>query len=137
MRSSRKTLKVIGVLVVIFLIIGFFFLMDFMRSVEEYKSQVSAISFVSINIGDVRDGTYTGECDVNVIYAKVEVLVQGGKIINISLLEHRNGRGLPAEEIVGRIVVEQTVDVDAVTSATNSSIVIKKAVENALMSGIQ
>lgn len=135
MGSSRKTLKIIGALIVVFLIIGLLFLMDFLRSIEEYKSQVSAISFVSIDIGDMRDGTYTGECDVDVIYAKVEVFVQRGEIINISLLEHRNGRGLPAEEIVDRIVAEQTVDVDAVTSATNSSRVIKKAVENALMFG--
>lgn len=136
MRLSRKTLKIIGAIIVVFLIIGLLFLMDFLRSIEEYKSQVSAISFVSIDIGDVRDGAYTGECDVDVIYAKVEVLVQGGQIININLLEHRNGRGLSAEEIVDRIVAEQTVDVDAVTSATNSSTVIKKAVENALTSGI-
>lgn len=128
MRSSGKTLKIIGALIVVFLVSGFLFLIVFLPPIEEYKSQVSAISFVSIDIGDVQDGTYTGECDAQVIYAKVEVIVRGGRVINISLLEHRNGRALPAEEITDRIVAEQTVDVDAV---------IKKAVENALAFGIQ
>lgn len=137
MRISRKTLKIIGASAAVFFIAALLFLMDFMKAIKEYQSQVSAISFVNVGISDVRDGTYTGECDVNIIYAKVEVIVQRGEIINISLLEHRNGRGLSAEEIVDRIVAEQTVNVDAVTSATNSSIVIKKAVENALTSGVQ
>lgn len=137
MKKSRKTLKIIGAFIAVFSIIGLLFLMNFLKSIKEYQSQVSAISFMDIDIRDVRDGTYIGECDVNILYAKVEVIVQRGEIININLLEHRNGRGLAAKEIVGRIVAEQTIDVDAVTSATNSSTVIKKAVENALKSGAQ
>lgn len=137
MRKSKKILKITGASLAVFLIIGIFFLMNYLQSIKEYRSQVSAISFVNIDIGDVRDGTYTGECDVGILYAQVEVTVQRGEIINISLLQHRNGRGRAAEAVVDRIVAEQMVDVDAVTSATNSSTVIKKAVENALTSGIQ
>ncbi len=53
-------------------------------------------------------------------------------MINIDILEHKNGRGKPAEIVVDRMVEEQKIDVDAVSGATNSSIVIKKSVENAL-----
>lgn len=137
MTISRKTLNITGAFISVFLIIGLFFLTDYLKSIREYKSQVSAISFVNVDIGEIRDGTYTGECDVDILYAKVEVIVQRGEIIDINLLEHRNGRGLAAEAIADRIVAEQMVDVDAVTSATNSSIVIKKAVENALTSVVQ
>ncbi len=68
----------------------------------------------------------------SLIFAKVEVTVQDGAVINFDILEHKNGRGKPAEIVVDRMVEEQKIDVDAVSGATNSSIVIKKAVENAL-----
>ena len=71
---------------------------------------------------------------MNFIYAKVEVTVQNGEITNINILEHRHERGKAAEVITDSIVDEQKIDVDAISGATNSSIVIKKAVENALKS---
>ena len=58
--------------------------------------------------------------------------VQNGAVTNIDILEHKNGRGSRAEVVVDRIVEEQKIEVDAVSGATNSSTVIKKAVENAL-----
>ena len=57
--------------------------------------------------------------------------VQNGAVTNIDILEHKNGRGKPAEIVADRIIQEQRIDVDAVSGATNSSVVIKKAVENA------
>lgn len=68
----------------------------------------------------------------NIIYAKVEVDVSGGKIIDVRILEHRQERGKAAEAVANEIVDEQRIDVDTVSGATNSSIVIKKAVEVAL-----
>ena len=68
------------------------------------------------------------------IYAKVEVAVQNEEITNINILEHRHERGKTAEVIADSIVDEQKIDVDAISGATNSSTVIKKAVENALKS---
>ena len=68
------------------------------------------------------------------IYAKVEVTVQNGEITNINILEHRHERGKTAEVIADSMVDEQKIDVDAISGATNSSTVIKKAVENALKS---
>ena len=80
--------------------------------------------------------SYIGEYDVNFIYAKVEVRVQNGEITDIIILEHRHEHGKAAETVINEIVDEQRIDVDAVSGATNSSIVIKKAVENALKSGL-
>ena len=71
------------------------------------------------------------------IYAKVEVTVQNKEIEKIRILEHKNERGQVAETIVDQIVSEQKIDVDAISGATNSSKVIKKAVENALKNGLQ
>ena len=64
----------------------------------------------------------------------MEVTVQNGEITNINILEHRHERGKTAEVITDCIVDEQKIDVDAISGATNSSTVIKKAVENALKS---
>lgn len=82
------------------------------------------------------DGIYIGEYDVNFIYAKVEVTVQDGKITNIELLGHKNERGKPAEAILGKMIDAQRINVNAVSGATNSSTVIKKATENALKKGM-
>ena len=97
---------------------------------------VKETTFDEINISDVSDGVYIGEYDVNFIYAKVEVRVQNGEITDIIILEHRHEHGKAAETVINEIVDEQRIDVDAVSGATNSSIVIKKAVENALKSGL-
>jgi hypothetical protein len=55
--------------------------------------------------------------------------------ICIDILEHRNERGKAAEAITNKIIEEQKINVDTIAGATNSSTVIKKAVENALKSG--
>jgi uncharacterized protein with FMN-binding domain len=105
-------------------------------SLGAYKRDVAAISFADPDISSVADGEYTGECDVGYIYAEVKVTVIGGAVTEIELLEHRNERGRAGEGVVGAILSEQRSDVDAVSGATYSSKVIKKAVENALAKGI-
>ena len=99
---------------------------------DNYQQEIADISFSEIAISDIADGTYTGECDVNYIYAKVKVTVSGGVLTNIDLIEHRNERGKAGEGVIDKMLLEQHTDVDAVSGATNSSKVIKKAVENAL-----
>lgn len=103
-------------------------------SFNEYKQEVAAISISQTDVSALADGTYEGDCDVGYIYAKVRVAVKDGEIASIDLLEHRNERGAAGEGVLERIVSEQNVGVDAVSSATNSSRVIEKAVENALKS---
>ena len=106
----------------------------YLKQVADYKQAVSEIFIEEVHLSDIPDGVYIGECDVNFIYAKVEVTVDSGEITNIRILEHKNERGQAAEAVVERIVSEQRIDVDAVSGATNSSTVLKKAVENALKS---
>ncbi len=113
------------------LVLGILYLKD----VADYKQAVEEITFEEINISDVSDGVYIGEYDVNFIYAKVEVTVENGEIKSVNILEHRQERGKAAESVTDKIVDEQKIDVDAIAGATNSSTVIKKAVENALKNG--
>lgn len=108
--------------------------LSYFNRISRYKQAVNNLSYAEVNLSTLADGTYVGECNVDVLYAKVQVTLTGGRITSIELLEHKNERGASAEPIVGRIIQEQRVDVDAISGATNSSKVIKKAVENALRS---
>ena len=134
MKISRK--KIILSIVIFIFTIGLIGGAVYLKNVEDYKQAVKETTFDEINISDVSDGVYIGEYDVNFIYAKVEVRVQNGEITDIIILEHRHEHGKAAETVINEIVDEQRIDVDAVSGATNSSIVIKKAVENALKSGL-
>jgi uncharacterized protein with FMN-binding domain len=97
-----------------------------------YQKAISDISVMDIDVSTVADGTYIGSCDVGYIYAKVKVTVEAGKITDIKLLEHNNERGKKAEKITDTIKEKQSITVDAVSGATNSSKVIQKAIYDAL-----
>lgn len=107
----------------------------YLGRVARYKQAVKEISITEMEIARVSDGAYTGECDVGMVYAKVRVTVQDGEITAIDLLEHRNGRGAPAQSVLEEIKRQQRIGVETVAGATNSSKVLEKAVEAALRSG--
>ena len=111
-------------------IIGHFttYIIDF----NNYQKNVESIEIDGINLESVEDGIYRGECDVGYIYAEVEVEIKDGVIVSVNLLEHRNERGKCAEDIIDNVISEQKIDVDAISGATNSSNVIKKAIEKAI-----
>jgi len=104
----------------------------YLQRVNTYQDMVKNTIVSDVDISDIPDGSYIGEYDVDIIYAKVEVIVKSGLISDIIILEHRNDRGNTAESITGDIITTQSIDVDAVSGATNSSTVLRKAVELAL-----
>ena len=130
MRISKK--KIISVIILLLLLIGLICGAVYLKKVADYKRAVVETTIGEIDIADVSDGIYIGEYDVNFIYAKVEVTVEDGEIVSINIMEHRHERGKAAETVIEKIIEEQKIDVDAISGATNSSTVIKKAVENAL-----
>lgn len=131
MKLSRK--RILSFTAILLFLIVLIFMAIYLKSVSDYKKAVRETTFTNLDISNIPDGVYVGEYDVDFVYAKVEVTVQNGAITNIDILEHKNGRGKSAEIVTGRIMEEQKIDVDAVSGATNSSTVIKKAVENALI----
>lgn len=130
MKLSRKKIMLLAVLFLF--LVGLIPGAVYIKNVADYKRTIKETTFDEINIADVSDGVYIGEYNVNFIYAKVEVTVQNGEITDINILEHKQERGKSAETIITKIIDEQKIDVDAISGATNSSTVIKKAVENAL-----
>lgn len=80
----------------------------------------------------LQDGTYRGAYECFPLDVEVEVGIKGGMIVAIRLLKHRNGQGQEAEAIPQKVIESQSLHVDAISGATYSSIVILKAVEDAL-----
>lgn len=89
----------------------------------------------NIDITAIRDGVYTGSANNGVVKATGSVEVSKGTIQNIMILEHEHLFGKPAEKIIDSIIEQQSLEVDAVTSAAYSSNTIRKAIENALQQG--
>lgn len=128
----KKRTKIVIAAIIAVVVVGCIFLANNLISVQRYQNAVQNTTYEHVDASGIPDGTYIGEYDVDFIYAKVAVTVESGIIVQIELLEHRHERGSTAEGIEQRIVEEQRIDVDAISGATNSSTVIKKAVDNAL-----
>lgn len=107
----------------------------YLISVQKYKKAIRELKISNVDLSKVSDGKYTGSYDVGYVGAKVAVTVKNNKIVDITLLSHKNERGKPAEVIPEKVVKAQSLQVDTISGATNSSKVILKAIENALESG--
>ena len=137
-RGAVTTQRNKAVLIVIsaLLVIGLFAGGLYLKSISDYKAKVAALTFDEIDLTKVEDGVYEGQCDTGVVRVRVQVTIRNHQLESIELLEHENGRGTPAEAILDQMVQNQTTAVDAVSGATCSSKVIRKAVENALAAGL-
>ncbi len=103
-------------------------------SLSAYKKAVAQLpDEPEVNLAEVPDGTYYGECDTGYVEAYVRVTVQRGNLTDVTILRHRTERGKAAEALAGQMVEEQNTDVDAISGATCSSKVIKEAVYRALV----
>lgn len=129
----RKKKSLVIFILISVVIIGILYFAWYLYDVNSYKKSVADITVSDINLSNIPNGVYDGAYDVGYISAKVEVVVNNGTIEKISLLEHKNEKGAPAEVIIDNMIKEQKIDVDTISGATNSSKVIKKAVENALI----
>ena len=84
-----------------------------------------------------KDGAYSGEASQFPIQVKVEVNIQNQRITKLALIEHQTGEGQNAEGILDHVLDAQALDVDVITGATYSSILILKAIEAALEKAIE
>jgi len=66
---------------------------------------------------------------------EVMVTVRDHKITGIEIIKDVSQRGQRAEPILSRVISAQSLHVDTISGATNSSKVILKAIENALTAG--
>lgn len=129
-----KTKKIILSSICIIFIIGIIAGGKYLISVNNYQKAIKELTINNVDLSKISDGKYIGTYDADLISAKVSVTVKDHKIEEVDLLEHKNGRGKPAEVIPDMVVKAQSLQVDAISGATNSSKTILKAIENALVS---
>ena len=129
----KKWIKIALIAAVAAVLIAGIALGWYLWRVHRYQANVAALTYQDIDITKISDGVYLGSCDEDFVAADVRVTVQGGRLVKIELLRHKTERGAKAESIINEMLQKQTTDVDVISGATNSSKVIKKAVENALL----
>lgn len=127
--KKKKFLRVFKISIILFIA----FICIIILIVTNLKPEKLVVK--NINPANVKNGIYTGSADNKLVKATVSVEVHNGRIQNIKILEHDTLLGKPAEKIIKSIVEQQSLEVDAVTSATYSSDTIRKAIENALRKG--
>jgi len=128
---KKIVLSAICIMILIIGVIGG----NYLSSVQKYKTIIKELKISNVDLSKVNDGTYTGSCDAIYVAAKVSVTIKNHKIADIILLNHKYERGKPAEVIPANVVKAQSLKVDTISGATNSSKVILKSIENALKSG--
>ncbi|MCC0684664.1 FMN-binding protein [Clostridioides sp. ZZV14-6345] len=127
--KKKKSLKILKISVVL----CFVFVFIIILIASNLKPEKLVVK--NINLANVKNGIYTGSADNKLVKATVSVEVNNGRIQNINILKHDNLLGKPAEKIITNIIEQQSLNVDAISSATYSSDTIRKAVENALRKG--
>ncbi|EEG76807.1 FMN-binding protein [Dethiobacter alkaliphilus] len=87
----------------------------------------------TVDFSRVPDGTHRGTFTYGAFNFVVDVVVADGEVVETIVVQNRDNQpSRDAEEVLDRVVEEQTLNVDAVSGATVSSRTLIKAVENAL-----
>jgi uncharacterized protein with FMN-binding domain len=133
MKKKRGILLIILTVVVIVVVCGAIAV----KSLDSNLKQLAGLDVQDVNLSAIADGTYSGSYGSFPVSAEVEVTVKNREIAGINLVRHNHGQGAAAEVIPGKVVEAQTLAVDTVTGATYSSIVILKAIEDALSSALE
>lgn len=105
---------------------------SFYRGVGRKYDAVKNVPIKEVSLENVEDGTYEGEYLFETLYAKVKVFVRDNEFKEITIEEYKSEKGDDAQAIVDDIVKNQSVMVDDISGATDSSRIIKLAVLNAL-----
>lgn len=114
---------------------GAIYVSIYFMKLNKYKNIVAGIKYDTVDLLKVKDGTFKGSFDAIFVGADVSVTVKDHKITDIKLLKHKTEKGQKAEVIPEKVVQAQSLNVDTVSGATNSSKVILKAIDIALVSG--
>ncbi|MDR2518872.1 MAG: flagellar export protein FliJ [Spirochaetaceae bacterium] len=89
-------------------------------------------TFAPLDLSGLPNGIYKGSSENWPVAADVDVLIQEGAIARVVITRHREGLGEKAEAVAERVIASQSLNVDAVSGATLSSITILQAIESAL-----
>jgi len=124
---GKTTKFAVGVLVI--LLLGVFLIA---KGLESNMHKLEALEMTDVDLAGIADGTYVGSYKLFPVSVVVEVAIEDHELAGIRIIEHRHGRGKAAEAVVDRVLKAQALQVDSVSGATYSSLVILKAIDHAL-----
>lgn len=130
--KENRTKKWPFVILAIVLVVGALGVYGYSAMRSSGMANPADIPIGSVNISQVPNGIYRGEAKNGVVKVEVSVVVEDGAITGIDILNHRTGKGKPAEAITEDVIHAQSLEVDAISSATLSSKTILQAIENAV-----
>jgi len=130
-KVKRVIISVSCLIVAVSLFFGGRLLVDTMR----YRRIISEIEIKTPNLTHIHDGTFNGSFDAILVSADVDVTVENHVITGVTINRHDHDRGDGAEVVAIDVVDSQSLEIDTVSGATNSCLVILKAIQNALESG--
>lgn len=130
-------MKIIKYFSIILLILIFVIAVFAFTIIRKQGTELKQIQFWDLDMSTVTDGIYIGREDTTLVKVEVEVTVENHAIQKIHILKHENGLGGDAEKIIDEMVSQNSYNVDAISGATVSSTVIKKAVMDALQNATE
>mgnify|MGYP000731251311 CR=1 FL=1 len=128
MKKGVKVLIILGVIAAVLIGGG----VAAFQIINGNLAKLEALPAADADLAAISDGTYNGSYTCFPVSVEVAVTVQDHMIADIELIKHDNGQGSAAEVLPDTVVAAQSLKVDTVTGATYSSIVILKAIEDAL-----
>ncbi len=132
-KRKKKILIIVLLIVAAVVIVGGFIIKNLIDKLDEGLEELMTLEIENVDVSEISDGTYSGSYKQFPIDVQLTVMVKNGEIQDIKINKHINGKGKEAEEITKDVIAQQSLEVDTVTGATYSSIVILKAIEQAFI----
>ena len=132
-KKKKKILIIVLIVIAAIVIIGGLVLKNVIGKLDEGLEELMAIEIKNVDFSQIPDGTYSGKYKQFPIDVEVSVVIRDEKIQDVVILKHVDGKGKDGEKVIDCVMTEQSLEVDTVTGATYSSIVILKAIEQALI----
>jgi len=132
---NKKTRNIIVLIASIVVVAGAAIGGYVLWNINEYRRIIDGINLEMPDLGMINDGTFSGSFDARLVSADVEVTVSNHAIMDVRITNHDHGNwedAIRAEVVAQRVVDAQSLHVDTVANATNSSLVILSAIQNAL-----
>lgn len=119
------------------IILTFFLLFLFTNCDLSIYNKIMYMEIDDIDFSLLNDGKYKGEFVYYAYEFEVEATVSYAEVKKIKILKGSSSyNGLKAREVLIRVIDKQSLDVDCVTGATNTSKAYLKAAERALKKGL-
>ena len=126
----KKKIAFIGFMIAIVLLVRPY--VHQYQTLHNHNRAIGEISIDDVDISSLEDGVYEGFYETVLVQALVTVEVEGGEIVEIDL-DHTHERGYGAHEIIERVKEEQSLVVDMISGATDSSKTILEAIQRAII----